>query len=180
VAKLVDTPRVERHEISPLTPEQAHQLFESAADDRYRALWVTALATGLRQGELLALRWSDLELDAGRLHVRHTLANVDGTLTLLEPKTSRSRRTVTLPDVAVSALRAHRTRQLIDRMVNASRWVDSDHVFASTVGTPLHAATVTRAFKAALVKADCRRAGSMTCDMPPPRSCCRGAWGSRT
>ena len=85
-----------RHEISPLTPEQAHRLFESSADDRYRALWVTALATGLRQGELLGLRWEDVDLDAGRLTVRHTLANVGGTLTLLEPKTSRSRRTVML------------------------------------------------------------------------------------
>ena len=136
-----------------MTPEQAHQLFESSAEDRHRALWVTALATGLRQGELLALRWQDVELDAGRLHVRHTLANVDGTLTLLEPKTSRSRRTVTLPDTAVSALRAHRTRQLMERMLAGSRWVETGHVFASTVGTPLHAATVSRAYKAALAKA---------------------------
>jgi integrase len=136
VARLVTPPRVERHEISPLTPEQAHQLFESSADDRYRALWVTALATGLRQGELLALRWQDVELDAGRLQVRHTLANVEGTLTLLEPKTSRGRRTVSLPDIAVSALRGHRTRQLMDRMVAGSRWVETGHIFASSIGTP--------------------------------------------
>ncbi len=99
VAKLVDTPRVERHEISPMTPEQARHLLESSADDRYRPLLVTALATGLRQGELLALRWEDVDMEARRLTVRHTLANVGGTLTLLEPKTSRSRRTVMLEEV---------------------------------------------------------------------------------
>lgn len=150
VAKLVDPPRVPKHEIRPLTPEQARRLIDAVGDDRYRALYVTALGTGLRQGELLGLRWEDVDLDAGRLRVRHTLANVGGTLTLLEPKTERSRRSVMLPDSVVSALRAQRTRQRMERLVAGSRWVDSGHVFATTVGTPLHAATVTRAFQAAL------------------------------
>jgi integrase len=74
VAKLVDPPRVRRHEITPLTPEQARRLIETSADDRYRALWITALGTGLRQGEFLALRWEDVDPEAGRLRVRHTLA----------------------------------------------------------------------------------------------------------
>ena len=98
VAKLVDPPRVPKHEITPLTPEQARRLIEAAVDDRHLALYVTALGTGLRQGELLGLRWEDVELDAGRLRVRHSLANVEGELTLLEPKTDRSRRML-LPDV---------------------------------------------------------------------------------
>ena len=99
VAKLVDPPRAPRHEIRPLTPDQARRLIEAAASDRYRALWVTALGTGLRQGELLGLRWADVDLDARRLTVRHTLARVDGRLALLEPKTARSRRTLVLPAV---------------------------------------------------------------------------------
>jgi integrase len=90
VAKLVDAPRVPRHEISPLTPDEAKQLFEGATDDRYRGLWITAIGTGMRQGELLALRWADVDLDANRLHVRHTLARVNGKLELLEPKTNRT------------------------------------------------------------------------------------------
>lgn len=122
-------------------------------DDRYLALYITALGTGLRQGELLGLRWEDVDLDAGRVRVRHTLANVGGTLTLLEPKTERSRRNVMLPDSVTAALRAHRTRQRMERLVAGSRWVDSGHVFTSTIGTPLHAATVTRAFQAALARA---------------------------
>jgi integrase len=153
VAKLVDPPRVPRHEITPLTPEQAKVLIETSADDRHRALWVTALATGLRQGELLALRWEDVDLDEGRLRVRHSLANVGGSLVLQEPKTDRSRRSIALPDVVVTALRGHRTRQLKDRLVAGSRWVDSGHVFPTMCGTPHHAATITRAFQEALDRA---------------------------
>ncbi len=153
VAKLVDPPRVPKHEITPLTPEQARQLIESAVDDRHLALYVTALGTGLRQGELLGLRWEDVDLHAGRLQVRHSLANVKGMLTLLEPKTDRSRRNVYLADSVVTALRAHRTRQRMERLVAGSRWVDSGHVFTTLHGTPYHAATITRAFQAALDRA---------------------------
>jgi integrase len=153
VAKLVDPPRVPKHEISPLTPEQAKVLIETSVEDRHRALWITALGTGMRQGELLGLRWEDVDLDAGKLRVRYSLANVDGQLTLLEPKTDRSRRTVLLADAVVMALRAHRTRQRMDRLVSGSRWVDGGHVFTTLHGTPYHAATITRAFKAALTRA---------------------------
>ena len=76
--------------------------------DRLRALWITALGPGMRQGELLGLRWEDVDLEAGRLRVRHTLGRVDGKLTLLEPKTERSRRTVVLPtEVAADKVEAH-------------------------------------------------------------------------
>jgi integrase len=121
VAKLVEPPRVPKHEIALLTPDQAKTLIETSVDDRHRALWITALGTGLRQGELLGLRWEDVDLDAGRLRVRHTLANVKGELTLLEPKTDRSRRTVLLADAVVTALRAHGTRQRMERLVSGSR-----------------------------------------------------------
>src|SRR6188768_377498 len=92
-------------------------LIESCVDDRHRALSMTALSTGLRQGELLGLRWEDVDLDERRLTVRHSLACVDGRLTLLEPETSRSRRTIALPEVTLAAIRAHRTRQRMERLV---------------------------------------------------------------
>lgn len=154
VAKLVDPPRIPRHEIRPLTPEQARLLLDAAVGDRLEALYVTALATGLRQGELLGLRWEDVDLDARKtMRVSHSLARVKGKLELLEPKTERSRRTVVLPEVAVTALRAHRTRQRMERLVAGSRWVDTGHVFATSVGTALDAATVTRSFQRALDRA---------------------------
>jgi integrase len=144
---------VPRHEIRPLTPEQAQRLIEASTEDRFRALYITALGTGLRQGELLALRWADVDLEAGRLRVRYTLARIDGKLVLLEPKTERSRRTVILPSVVVDALLAHRTRQKMERLVAGSRWIDSGHIFTTTIGSPLEAAVVTRAFQRALARA---------------------------
>lgn len=153
VAKLVELPRVVRHEITPLRPEQARKLIDTAVADRHVALYVTALGTGLRQGELLALRWEDVDLDEGRLRVRHSLANVNGELTLQEPKTDRSRRNLVLPESVIAALRAHRTRQRMDRVAAGSRWVDSGHVFATMLGRPHHAATITRAFQDALARA---------------------------
>lgn len=154
VATLVDTPRITRHEITPLTPEQAKLLIETSAEDRHRALWITALGTGLRLGELLGLRWEDVDLDAGRMRVRYSLASVDGELVLQEPKTDRSRRTLVLPEVVTSALRAHRTRQKADRLLAGSRWTDSGHVFATMLGKPHHAATITRCFQDALDRAE--------------------------
>jgi integrase len=115
-------------------------------------LYITALATGLRQGELLALRWEDVDLDSQRLRVCGTLARVAGKVVILEPKIDRSRRTIRLPEAAASALRAHRTRQLMERLVAGSRWVDSGHVFATTIGTGIEAAAVTRAFQRARIR----------------------------
>ncbi|MFO7531660.1 MAG: site-specific integrase [Candidatus Limnocylindrales bacterium] len=117
------------------------------------ALYVTALGTGLRQGELLGLRWEDIDVPKARLTVRHTLQRVDGELVLLEPKTERSRRTIALPEIVVSALRGHRTRQKMERLVAGPRWVATGHVFTTSLGTPLDAATVTRAFQRALKQA---------------------------
>jgi integrase len=99
---------------------------------------------------VLGLAWEDVDLDKARLTVRHTLQRVDGELVLLEPKTERSRRTIALPEVVVSALRGHRTRQKMERLVAGSSWVVSGHVFTTSWGTPLDAATVTRSFQRAL------------------------------
>jgi integrase len=96
---------------------------------------------------------SDATRPAGTLRIRHSLARVDGKLVLLEPKTERSRRTITLPEVVVDTLRGHRTRQKMERLVAGSRWVDSGHVFATTIGTPMEAAVVTRSFQRALERA---------------------------
>ena len=105
----------------------------------------------MRQGELLALRWSDIDLESGRLTVRHTLRR--GVRTLADPKTDASKRTLHLGSVAAT-LRAHRTRQLGERIAAGRRWRDGDFVFATKLGEPLDTSTVTRAFQAAL-----RRAG---------------------
>lgn len=139
VATLVDPPKVERHEVEPLTPEQARVFLAAAKGHRYEALYTVALALGLRQGEALGLRWEDVDLDRATLRVRAQLQRIDGKLRLTEPKSKRSRRLVSLPAFAVDALREHRVRQLQERLLAGSRWQDHGLVFPSTIGTPMDA-----------------------------------------
>jgi integrase len=94
---------------------QARRLLKASENDRFHALYVLALCLGLRRGELLGLRWCDVDLDAGRLEVVHTLQRVGGKLALVPPKTEDSARTVPLPGVCLDALRAHRRRQFAQR-----------------------------------------------------------------
>jgi integrase len=139
-AKLAAPPRAVRHEFRALTAAQCRRLLAGVRGDRLEALYVVALATGMRQGELLALRWADVDLAAGRLAVRGTLQrDQGGGWAVREPKTHRSRRQVALAPVAVAALRAHRDRQDAERRTVGSRWEDNDLVFANRVGRPLSA-----------------------------------------
>lgn len=96
-----------------------------------------------------------MDLDAGMLHVRQQLQRVDGTLGRVPLKTSRSRRVLAMPRPAVEALRAHRQRQLEERLA-ASRWTATGYVFATTIGTPLEARNVVRSLKALLQRAGLR------------------------
>lgn len=153
VATLVEPPRVRRREVRPLTTGQARQLLEAARGDRLEALYTVALSLGLRQGEALGLRWDDVDLDAGTLTVRNALQRINGTLQLVEPKTERSRRTIAMPAIAAAALRAHRIRQLEERVWAGSRWREADFVFTSTIGTPLDGSTVTHRFQRLLESA---------------------------
>lgn len=154
VATLVDPPRSVRHEITPLTPLQATAFLAAVKGDRNEALYTVAIALGLRQGEALGLRWSDVNLDAGTLTVSVALQRVNGILSLVEPKTRRSRRTVSMPPTVIASLRDHRIRQLEERLSSAGRWDESwNFVFPSTIGTPQDAGNVVRQFHAALDKA---------------------------
>jgi integrase len=102
VAEAVDPPKVHKKDVAPLSPEQARVFLEAARGDRLEALYVLAIHTSLRQGELLGLKWTDVDLEAGVLRVRGT-------------KAARSRRTVKLSQTALEALRSHLTRQLDER-----------------------------------------------------------------
>ena len=159
VAKLVDPPRVPRREVHPFDPEEAAAFIAAIRGDRLEALYVTALGTGLRQGELLGLAWRDLDLDAGTLRVRQALQRNRSGLVLVEPKSASSHRTVALPAIVVDGLRRHRVRQLEERLAAGGRWPDDprDLVFLSTTGTPLEGVNVTRRFQALLAEAELPR-----------------------
>ncbi len=108
----VKLPRITREEINPLSPEEARRLLDTVCGDRLEALYVLALNTGMRQGELLALKWDDVDLENSLLRVRRTLTHADKRFILGEPKTKNSRRTIRLTTSAVNALKAHLSRQL--------------------------------------------------------------------
>ena len=158
-AALVSTPKRERHEFAYLEPDKARAFLAEAKNHRLEALFTVAIAVGLRLGEALGLRWQDVDLDAGTLTVRYQLQRLKGAPKLVEPKTARARRTVPLPPFAVAALRAHKVRQLEERLLNADVWKDQGLVFASSVWTPMFDRNVRRTLDAILTK----------CELPPMR-----------
>jgi integrase len=154
VSEATDPPKAQRKEIRPLTPEQVRTLLKTAQGDRLEALYVLAITTGLRQGELFGLKWEDVDLAAGRLSVRRTLTTPKGGRRLGPPKRSKSRRSVKLTARAVEALRVHRERQLKEREKLAELWQDHAFIFATQVGTPLNRHNYfRRCFKPMLEKA---------------------------
>ena len=107
----VDPPAVEEKEITPLDIPAATTLIRAFADSPIGAAIVTAIGTGLRRGELLALRWADVDLSAGRLTVKRALERANGITRTKEPKTKHSRRTIILPEFVLERLRRHRVEQ---------------------------------------------------------------------
>lgn len=151
VAALVDSPPKASVEIRPLSAAEATAFLEAEAGDRWTPLWVAAIGLGLRQGELLGLRWEDVDQGRGEVRVRHTLSRVTGQLT--EPKTSKARRLLRLPAVVSDALAEQRRRQLEERLAAGPRWESHDLVFASSTGGALYHRVVTKAFHGALERA---------------------------
>jgi integrase len=126
-----------REEIKALSSEQARALLAAARGGRNEALYVVAVHTGLRQGELLGLKWTDVDLAARRLSVRRALKVTDHGLDFGPPKNNASRRSVPLSRTAVAVLRAHRTRQNEERLRLGDLWLDHDLVFPNRVGKPM-------------------------------------------
>lgn len=153
VAALITLPRIQKQEMKFFTPEQANAFLDSIKGHRLEALFGMALTLGLRRGELLGLHWSDVDLDGATLRVNYGLQRFDGKLHLMEPKTEKSRRMLPLPSLLVAALRAHRTRQLEERLALGSDWQETGLVFISTVGTPLEPRNLNRTFDALLENA---------------------------
>jgi integrase len=135
VAEVVKAPRPAPEEIRPLDREQTKVFLKTARGERFEALYMLAVTTGLRQGELLSLKWEDVDLENGLIRVRRTLTRHKGRLFLGEPKSKRSRRTVRLTEVAVEALEGHLARQMeqIERL--GDLYEDQRLVFATQRGT---------------------------------------------
>src|ERR687890_600961 len=150
IADAVKAPQVHRKEVNPLIPAEVAALLSAASGDRLEALYVTAVHTGLRRGELLGLKWTDIDLDAGTLSVQRSL-DADGTFN--PPKRNKSRRTVKLTSQAVETLKLHRMHQNEERL-RAAKWEDHGLVFPNRVGKPMdHNNLYHRDFKSLLKRA---------------------------
>jgi integrase len=142
VAAAVDAPRVVTPEMRPLSPARARTLLSAAEGNRLEALFVLAVTTGMRQGEILGLGWEDADLDAGVVRVRRTLTLAKGGAYLTEPKTPRSRRSIRLTASAVGALERHRVRQEDEDAARGPNWNEQGLVFCTRRGTPIRRDTL--------------------------------------
>ncbi len=154
VAEAVDPPRAQKKEIKPLSISEARSLLEAAREDRLEALYVVAISTGLRQGELLGLKWGDIDFEAGTLSVSRTLHRTKNGPLFTSPKTAKSRRKIRLTPTALEALMRHRKKQLEESEKLGGLRQDHGLVFSSLTGTPLNRHNlITRSFKPLLERA---------------------------
>lgn len=148
VATLVDTPRVTKEEVKTFTVEETAKLLKAVRGNRLETLYTVAVALGLRRGEILGLRWEDIDLDAGMLQVKRALQRVKGQgLVEVEPKSLRSRRRIKLPAYALESLKAHRLRQKQEARWGGTKWIDSGYVFTNKTGGPLDGDNLFRAYR---------------------------------
>ena len=118
VCDVIDVPKAPGKDIQPLMPEQAATLMRESQSDRLHALFVFAVTTGMRQGELFGLKPEDV--DGATVHVRRMLQFVKGELLVKEPKSKAGRRSIQLPQIAIDALHDHRRRMLAEGTAGAA------------------------------------------------------------
>lgn len=147
-ADAIHPPKAKRMPLRVLDADEANRLLSVAEDEPLGALYILAVTTGMRLGELLGLRWQDIDLDARRVSVQQALIRTGKAWYLAEPKTEHSRRHITLPQRAVRVLRAHGVDQKRSRLLAGKAWEDHGLVFTNQWGEPLNGAHVTeRLFK---------------------------------
>lgn len=158
-AAVIRRPGVERTEARHLTPGEVRCLFNAAESSRYHRALVLIAATGMRRGECLALRWADIDHDAGALRIRGTLSRIGGKLKVTEPKTERSRRVLPLSPVTAALLTAQRKAQVAERLHAGSAWTDTGHVFTTETGQPVDPRNLYRVVQTAAARAGLKHVG---------------------
>jgi integrase len=146
VADSATAPRPQSKEPKTWTASDLRAFLDHVEGDRLYAAYLLAGSTGLRRGELLGLRWRDVDMTAGRLAVVQTLLQVNNKLAFGTPKTAKGRRSVALDTHTVDALRAHRRAQVAERLAWGPGYQDADLVFAREDGVLLHPDGFSRAF----------------------------------
>ncbi len=153
VANAVDPPRDTPEEMKYWTSDQANTFLEYAGQTIHYEFYLTAIMTGLRRSELLALRWRDIDLGTGKAAIRQTLVRVtDGSRHIGPPKTKSGRRVISLPKSLIGTLRSVRQRQREARLILGAEWEDHDLVFPGPTGRPQSPDLISRHFRRLLEK----------------------------
>jgi integrase len=148
VADAAKPPRKQRPKITTWSAEQLGRFLASVRNDRLHAAWMVSALTGARRGEVLGLRWADLDLDAGKARISRALILVDYVPTISGPKTERGRRTIALDPATVAALREHRGRQAVEDALAGDAWENAEgYVFTDQLGRVIHPQSFTDRFK---------------------------------
>ena len=147
VADAVDPPRIRRNEMQTWDEDDLNRFLENAKDSRYYALFYTALFTGMRRSELLALRWQDIDFIYSQIYVNRSLHQLkDGSFTFTQPKSAKSSRTIALTPSTILMLKEYQEQQKFERDISGNPLTDDDLVFSNLEGKPLRPNTITRAW----------------------------------
>jgi integrase len=153
VAAFAKPPRGDKREAQPFTIEDVRHFFASVVNDRHEAAYVIAGTLGLRRGEVLGLRWSDVDERAGTITVRQQVQRVGGKDQLLQLKTKRSARTLPLTTNVREALERRKQQQAQERLLAGDRWQVSGLIFTSTIGTMMNPGNFYARYRQALERA---------------------------
>lgn len=154
VAKLVRVPAPRYKAGKGLSVDEVRKLLSATEGHRLHPLYVVAATTGLRRGELLGLRWADLDLNNGTLTVEQTVQRAGGKLHLSGAKTESSESIIPLPEWTWLVLLDHKECQRLERTRHAEAWQDHDLVFPSEIGTPMEPRNLNRHFAALRMAVD--------------------------
>jgi integrase len=138
VIDAVDPPKLERKKLEVWTTEQAIQFLRVAQESRYFVFFLLAITTGMRRGEILGLKWDDIDFENEQLIVRRTVSWATGKMKELEPKTERSRRVIALPPQTLEALRQHKVRQMEERLKLGEQYQFGNYVVTKENGVVPH------------------------------------------
>lgn len=156
VVTLVDAPRVESRSLDPWSLDETLAFLTAARTDPLYPAFVLSIALGLRRGEVIGLRWQDVDLDKREIRIRKQRQRVGGEAYEDDPKGRRRRQVLPLPAICVAPLRYQRMRQTAMRERAGDRWEESGHVFTTRTGRPIEPRNVYRSFTRVAKNADLR------------------------
>jgi len=147
VADGVNVPRIRRNEMQTWDEHEIFRFLEAAKDSPYYVLFYTALFTGMRRSELLALRWQDIDFIFSQVYVNRSLHHLkDGSYVFTQTKSAKSRRTIALSPSAILTLREYKENQVLERAMLGIPLKDDDLIFSTLEGNPLRPNTITRSW----------------------------------